>query len=323
MNIDAIKEQVSLLDVLDWLDLDRPSREGKIFSITHDERTPSLHIYDDNTWWDFSTGQGGDVISFVQTFFGTSWKQAVQWLDRMAGGIEELDDTPTPRERQQVVREVVDLTDRLEREAKPIEHANCDVQRFIEERWNGVIGLYQLHRFGVHCTETSLWIPHSSSGVVYERPSNVVGIKVRGITGDKYSVKGSTFTNGLYTPGDVSFASHKVAVIVEGEPDTWAAYMLVGEGSPTWHPYGLPSGASAWRQQWNPTILRHKGLIVATDKDDAGDEAYNRIRTSIWNEQSTFPITRLKFDHGKDLIEALAYSWDHALRQLEDRVDTF
>lgn len=64
------------------------------------DKTPSLKIYDgDRGWHDFSSGIGGDVIDFVQKYFGLSFVDAQTKIDqdfRLGLGIGE----PLTRERQ-------------------------------------------------------------------------------------------------------------------------------------------------------------------------------------------------------------------------------
>lgn len=46
------------------------------------DKTPSLKVYDgDRGWHDFSSGKGGDVISFVQEYFNLSFQDAVKKLN--------------------------------------------------------------------------------------------------------------------------------------------------------------------------------------------------------------------------------------------------
>ena len=80
---DHVKETVTMHRVLEILSLEPPDRSGKIKSIiNHGERTPSLHIYSYH-WHDFSSGQRGDQIEFVQQYTGCSYREA---LDKLSGG---------------------------------------------------------------------------------------------------------------------------------------------------------------------------------------------------------------------------------------------
>ena len=63
----------------------------------------SLRIRDRRTWKRYSTGECGDTISFVQTFCGKSFPEAVRYLldyqGRSAAAPEPPRETPIPRER--------------------------------------------------------------------------------------------------------------------------------------------------------------------------------------------------------------------------------
>ena len=47
----------------------------------HGEKTPSFYIYTEtNSFWCFGCSQGGDVINFIRSFHGYSFKEAVEYL---------------------------------------------------------------------------------------------------------------------------------------------------------------------------------------------------------------------------------------------------
>ena len=105
--------QVPILEVLDLLEMDRPSSSGKIRSFFHEDSDPSLHIYENtNSWFDFSTGKGGSVIDLVQQYLGVSFGKAVRIL-------VGADLAPTGT-RPDTARQVLDLTDRFEAESEDV-----------------------------------------------------------------------------------------------------------------------------------------------------------------------------------------------------------
>ena len=68
--LEQVKAQVSMLDALEALELTPPDRfPGHIFAPDRDETAPSLMIYEDH-WFDYGTGEGGDVLDFVQHITG-------------------------------------------------------------------------------------------------------------------------------------------------------------------------------------------------------------------------------------------------------------
>lgn len=47
------------------------------------DKTASLHYYEeDNRFWDYSAGKGGDVIDFVEAKFDCTWKEAVAIINK-------------------------------------------------------------------------------------------------------------------------------------------------------------------------------------------------------------------------------------------------
>lgn len=78
--IDAIKNNVSILDLLSYLGIP-VNKSDFINSIYKDEKTPSLKIYPhSNTFFCFATNQGGDVIKFYCDYFKLDTKDAVKEL---------------------------------------------------------------------------------------------------------------------------------------------------------------------------------------------------------------------------------------------------
>ena len=88
-----IASEVRMETVLDLLGLDRPNSGHKIPSINNpDETVPSLHIYEYD-WYDFSSGEGGDQITFVQRFFNCNFWRALTFIcqaDGMDGPTKQI-----------------------------------------------------------------------------------------------------------------------------------------------------------------------------------------------------------------------------------------
>lgn len=81
--IEQIKSNLSIADLLNRLSLEI-NASGCIYSIYKEEKTPSLHIYfDTNSFYDFSTKTGGDVIQFYADYHKIDTKTAVKELADM------------------------------------------------------------------------------------------------------------------------------------------------------------------------------------------------------------------------------------------------
>lgn len=84
--IEEIKNRVKIIDIAKSFGL-HPDKNGFIKSIYKDEKTPSLKIYEDtNTFYDFATHQGGDVITFYSVVRGITVKDAIKELSQTESG---------------------------------------------------------------------------------------------------------------------------------------------------------------------------------------------------------------------------------------------
>jgi len=86
--ITEIKNNITIQSVLNKMGI-TPNNAGKILSIYHKEKTPSMQIYfNTNSFYDFSTNQGGDIIKLYNDFYGVSTKEAIKELAEFGGIIQ-------------------------------------------------------------------------------------------------------------------------------------------------------------------------------------------------------------------------------------------
>lgn len=87
-----IKSRLSIEDVVsEYVQLKRSGRNFKGLSPFTNEKSPSFIVSPEKQiWHDFSSGRGGDVISFIQEVEGLDFKGSLELLARKAG--IELDD---------------------------------------------------------------------------------------------------------------------------------------------------------------------------------------------------------------------------------------
>lgn len=84
--IDFIKNNLSIKTLLSKMGI-YPNKSGFIFSIYKQEKTPSLRIYEDNnSFYCFSTSQGGDVLKFYKDYYRLTTEQAINDLYKLIGG---------------------------------------------------------------------------------------------------------------------------------------------------------------------------------------------------------------------------------------------
>jgi len=75
---------IPIVDIVYSLNLSPIRRSGKNFSCIcpfHPDRNPSMYIYPEtNSFYCFGCNTGGDVITFIEKYYGFSFKQAVMYL---------------------------------------------------------------------------------------------------------------------------------------------------------------------------------------------------------------------------------------------------
>ncbi|MEM5777889.1 MAG: CHC2 zinc finger domain-containing protein [Candidatus Aenigmatarchaeota archaeon] len=80
---EEIKNQLNILELVNMLGL-KVTKSGFIHSIYKAEKNPSLKLYPQtNSFYCFSTNQGGDVIKFYMDYFNISYSQAIQELSKL------------------------------------------------------------------------------------------------------------------------------------------------------------------------------------------------------------------------------------------------
>lgn len=285
-----IKTTVTTFDLVDMLELEVV--DGKIHSPYNEaDHTPSCHLYDDH-FYDFSTGNGGDVIDLMMKLSGCSWGTAV---NKLAKGAQYID-----AEVGRVVRPPVveaDLWDEwkeLSDGYQPGLYIPGVPPDLILDLWESDQLMVQME--GVNGT---VFIPHWHDGAVR-------GIKIRGADGRKTAVPGSQFGHGLYQP--FSRWPHATrAVITEGESDCWAMEAVL-DGQ-AWV-CALPSGAGLWRDDWLKDLEQFEKIYTCFDNDEAGRRATEKVRRSIgWGRWNELKVPQLY----NDAREAIVAGWKPSL----------
>ncbi|KKK95735.1 hypothetical protein LCGC14_2669830 [marine sediment metagenome] len=288
---DEVKRTVTMAEVVRMCGLSDPKR-GKIRSIFNPaERTPSLHLYDYD-WYDFSTGQGGDQIAFVQEARGVSYRQALEILGR------GMPLAVRPRERfaNDMPYEPPDFTARFQ---NLIESEDVDQwEELVQGKWP-YLQLVDLFALGCKVTDTQgLWVPHwvpDLDGTHYVR-----GIKVRHLDGGKSAITGSVFTVGLYRPTPARRpTSH--ALVTEGESDAWVMAKMLDSRDVT--VYGLPSGASTLKDRYLDELTGYSTVTVVFDDDEPGLDAAN------WFLENRPSVNVIEAPGGR-VAEAAATGWN-------------
>ena len=78
---EIIKLRIDMQDVLERYGFEI-NRAGFMCCPFHNEKTPSLKVYENNRGWNcFGCGEGGDQITFVQKLFNLNFNEALKRID--------------------------------------------------------------------------------------------------------------------------------------------------------------------------------------------------------------------------------------------------
>ena len=290
--IPIIKEKISMWDLLDAMEIDYPRRahDGVKIAI-RDERTESCHVYEDH-FYDYGSGKAGDVLDFYMLLNGKT-HLAKSCRELLNGDIGSGNVKRT-------IKEVTDLTDRFMSESDLLEEHHKDVMWFLEHKW-APISYETAALAGVRATKHSIWIPFWKDG-------NVIGVKVRGWSGVKSSMKGSTFGTSLWSPFSPPRPVRHL-VVCEGESDTLALWQHLSPiASNDFVIVGLPSGAGKWNERWlDPWLLPKDGttVVVMQDNDDSGQKVSDKIKRT----HERVKVYQTETDVRSDLADEARSPW--------------
>jgi DNA primase len=101
--IDEIKNRMDIVDVIsDFISLKRSGQNYKALSPFNNEKTPSFYVVPaKGIFKDFSSGKGGDSITFVMEHEGMSYTEALRFLAKKYG--IEIKETVVAKEEQEAL----------------------------------------------------------------------------------------------------------------------------------------------------------------------------------------------------------------------------
>jgi DNA primase len=111
--VQQIKDRLNIVDVISpYVELHKAGRHFKGKSPFTSEKTPSFYVSPERgMYYCFSTSQGGDMFTFVQTMEGVDFKEALKML-AVKAGIELVPENPEKRsEREQMYQLLQTATD--------------------------------------------------------------------------------------------------------------------------------------------------------------------------------------------------------------------
>jgi len=100
--IDEVKNRIDIVDVIsDFVSLKRSGQNYKALSPFNNEKTPSFFVVPaKGIFKDFSSGKGGDAITFVMEHEGMSYLEAIRFLAKKYG-VEIKEETASAEAREQ------------------------------------------------------------------------------------------------------------------------------------------------------------------------------------------------------------------------------
>jgi DNA primase len=106
-----IKERLNIVDVVSpYVELHKAGRNFKGKSPFSNERTPSFYVSPERgMYYCFSTSQGGDIFSFIQTIEGVDFREALKMLAEKAG-VELVPEAPEKRSERDRLYSLLEAT---------------------------------------------------------------------------------------------------------------------------------------------------------------------------------------------------------------------
>jgi DNA primase len=244
-----------------------------------EERSPSTHIWDDH-WYDFGSGEHGDVIDLVMRCTECSFVQALRQLRRFAsmndiepGSIPKAVERPVLDASVLLADMVVEASDAHEKALQAISGVDPGYLRMV-------------------------LIPVTVGHAV----KHVHGVKLRLFDGTKSSVPGSVY-DAMYQPPVMRCYLDRI-VICEGESDAWAF------ASRSHAVASLPSGCGSWKDSFAGGLPAR--TYVCMDNDKAGRDAADKIFMSILKTGRDVEMLEVPFLY-KDARQAFTNGWEPKL----------
>lgn len=239
----------------------------KIYAPWRQESTPSVHVYEDGSWWDYGAGFGGDVIDFVgRCTQGDNYD--FQTVVDLLGG---LDIKPLPQratkpkpQREKAARPFgISLETIMHwHDTMPTVRREYWYSRGLDDRtinefflgWDGkrytIPALYRLQPFGVKRRQSDI--------------DDGIAAKYTQIAGGKV---------GIFN-ADCLWTATK-CIICEGEIDTMLLHQL------GYHAVSSTGGAGSWKAEWAKFFTHVRDLVILYDNDEAGSEGANKVRSGM------------------------------------------
>lgn len=268
IDFEEIKRRNPLENVIERFTQQRVERH-KIRCPFHEDRTPSLHVYDDGGWKCWGCGKFGDCLDFVGYFLYGDAYEPSQHLTDVIDRLGTLNIKPLPskttKPKPKPLRAGLNVT--LEQCMEWSDHMP-DARRAY---W---------HRRGL-TDQTIREFFLGWDGKRYTIPIHyryqVFGVKRRkseiddGLDAKYVQLKGSRV--GIFNSDALWDATH--AVICEGEIDC----MLLHQAGFT--AVTSTGGANTWKRHWSKFFAHIPDVYALFDNDDAGADGASKVKRCI------------------------------------------
>ena len=266
VDIDAIKAANPLPEIVERYTGQRIERH-KIHAPWRQEKTPSVHIYEDGSWYDFGGGFGGDVIDFVgRCMFGGEHYDFHAVVDAL--GALDIKSLPqaTPRQKpakpanklDMSLEYVMRMSDEMPDERRAYWHSRGLTNQTISEfflGWDGkrytIPATYRLQLFGLKRRQSEI-----DDGIP-AKYTQAVGSRV-----------------GIFN-ADLLWSDTEHVIICEGEIDC----MLLHQAG--FVAVSSTGGAGSWKPEWAQFFTHIRSVHILYDNDKAGLDGARKIQRSL------------------------------------------
>jgi DNA primase len=357
--VQQIKERLNIVDVVgQYVKLSKAGKNYKGLSPFGNEKTPSFFVSPDKgMYYDFSSGQGGDVFSFVQKMEGVDFKGALQLLAEKAG-IElryESKDSKDTRERIYAVLEettrfyetkLLENKDALEYLAKRgVENATQRSFRlgFAPNAWQSIYDHLLACKFTEKEIEFAGLIKKGERGKYYDRFRSRIMFPIMDSAGRVIAFSGRIFgepakdeknakyinspETALFDKSRILFGYNKAkqfirkydfSILVEGQMDLVMSHQAGYTNTVAVSGTGLTSSHLSLLDRLS------KKLVMAFDADTAGIASNGRAANLALSHGMDVKVAKVPF--GKDPADCILENvqlWKDAVRNSKHVVDFY
>ena len=357
--VQQIKERLNIVEVIgQYVKLTKAGKNYKGLSPFRKEKTPSFYVSPDKgMYYDFSSGQGGDVFTFVQTMEGLDFKGALTMLAERAG-VELHRESRGARDARDRLYDVLEeacrryettLAEHAEARAylaeRGLEQGTVRAFRlgFAAEGWTALGDALTRAGYDAHDLETAGLTKRGERGGMYDRfrsrimfpltdpagrviafSGRIFGEAARDDKNAKYlnSPETPLFDKGRvlygYDKAKASMRKYGCAILVEGQMDLVMSHQAGYANTVAVSGTGLTDDHLALVQRLT------NNLVLAFDADTAGVASNGRAATLALGRGMDVKVVRIPL--GKDPADCIREDvevWKRAVRESVHVVDFY